>query len=106
MKVLLDENLPKRLKVEFEEHEIFTVREKGWNGKKNGELISLMMKDHFKALITFDQNLQHQQNFIKYPITVIVLIAEINTYDVLKRFVPKIRSLLSGEVKKQVIVLS
>ena len=37
MKLLLDENLPKRLKADFPEHEIYTVRDKGWNGKKNGE---------------------------------------------------------------------
>jgi predicted nuclease of predicted toxin-antitoxin system len=34
MKLLLDENLPKRLRGDFPEHEIFTVREKGWNGIK------------------------------------------------------------------------
>lgn len=28
MKLLLDENLPKRLKFDFFEHEIYTVREK------------------------------------------------------------------------------
>ena len=30
MRLLLDENLPKRLKADFPDHEIFTVREKGW----------------------------------------------------------------------------
>jgi predicted nuclease of predicted toxin-antitoxin system len=29
MKLLLDENLPKRLKLDFAEHEIYTVRDKG-----------------------------------------------------------------------------
>jgi hypothetical protein len=38
MKLLLDENLPKRLKQDFPEHEVFTVREMQWNGMKNGEL--------------------------------------------------------------------
>jgi len=41
MRLLLDENLPKRLKADFPDHEIFTVREKGWNGIKNGELLKL-----------------------------------------------------------------
>lgn len=33
MKLLLDENLPKRLKTDFPRHEIYTVREKKleWN---------------------------------------------------------------------------
>lgn len=66
MKLLLDENLPKRLKSDFPEHEIFTVREKGWNGIKNGPLLQLMLDKGFHALLTFDKNLQHQQNFSKY----------------------------------------
>jgi predicted nuclease of predicted toxin-antitoxin system len=32
MKLLHDENLPKRLKLDFPEHEVYTVRDKGWNG--------------------------------------------------------------------------
>lgn len=80
MKLLLDENLPKRLKDDFAEHEISTVRDLGWNGFKNGQLLNLMIENGFDALITFDKNLQHQQNFQKYPITVIVLSAESNQY--------------------------
>jgi predicted nuclease of predicted toxin-antitoxin system len=29
MKLLIDENFPKRLKLDFSEHEIFTVHDKG-----------------------------------------------------------------------------
>jgi predicted nuclease of predicted toxin-antitoxin system len=75
MRLLLDENLPKRLKSDFSNHEVFTVREKEWNGIKNGELLPLMLADNFDALLTFDKNLQHQQNFSKYPIAVLVLTA-------------------------------
>ncbi len=39
MKLLLVENLPKRLKLDFSEYEIFTVTDKGWNGKKTSELL-------------------------------------------------------------------
>ena len=66
MRLLLDENLPKRLKVDFPEHEIYTVRDKGWNGIKNGDLLELLLENSFDALLTFDKNLQHQQNFVKY----------------------------------------
>lgn len=63
MKILLDENLPKKLKINFAaEHEVFTVRKKGWNGKENGELLGLMTLDGFDAFVTIDENLQHQQN--------------------------------------------
>jgi predicted nuclease of predicted toxin-antitoxin system len=70
MKLLLDENLPKRLKLDFSEHEVYTVRDKGWNGIKNGELLKLMIEDSFDVLLTFDKNLQHQQNFSKYTLVV------------------------------------
>jgi len=83
MRLLLDENLPKKLKLDFPEHEIFTVHDKGWNGIKNGKLLELMVADGFDALLTFDKNLQYQQNFQKYTITMFVLNAPANTYAVL-----------------------
>lgn len=65
MRLLLDENLPKRLKLDFPDHEIFTVRDQGWNGIKNGHLLSLLLVNNFDALFTFDKNLSYQQNFSK-----------------------------------------
>ncbi|EMR01175.1 DUF5615 family PIN-like protein [Cesiribacter andamanensis] len=91
MKLLLDENLPKRLKLDFPEHEIYTVHDKGWDGKKNGELMRLLVADTFDALLTFDKNLQHQQNFNTYTIPVLVLNAPSNTYLTLKELVPNIK---------------
>ena len=94
MKLLLDENLPKRLKLDFAEHEVYTVRDKQWNGIKNGELLKLIIGDSFDALLTFDKNLQYQQNFSKYTITVFVLTATINTYAELTKLIPKIKMYL------------
>jgi hypothetical protein len=76
---LLDENLPKRLKLDFSEYEIYTVCDKEWNGIKNGELLKLLIENNFNALLTFYKNLQHQQNFEKYTIAVFVLSAKINS---------------------------
>jgi predicted nuclease of predicted toxin-antitoxin system len=90
MRLLLDENLPKRLKLDYPDHEIYTVRDKGWNGIKNGELLTLLTRDGFDALLTFDKNLQHQQNFIKYTITVFVLSAKINSYEELTKLTPAV----------------
>lgn len=63
MRLLPDENLPKRLKDDFAEHEIYTVRDKQWNAIKNGELLLRLLENSFDALLNFDKNLQHQQNF-------------------------------------------
>lgn len=96
MKLLLDENLPKRLKQDFPEHEISTVRDQGWNGLTNGALIEQMLENGFDALITFDKNLQYQQNFDRYPIQVIVLTAASNRYRHLSPIVDKVKESLSN----------
>ena len=97
MRLLLDENLPKRLKQDFTKHEIYTVRDKEWNGVKNGELLKLLVGNSFDALLTYDKNLQHQQNFSKYTIAVFVLIAKINQYSELTKLTPKKKEYLSKE---------
>ena len=97
MRLLLDENLPKRLKADFAEHEIYTVRDKGWNGIKNGQLLQLMIEEGFHALLTFDKNLQNQQNFQKYTISVFVLSAFNNTYAELTKLSPKVNAYLHKE---------
>ena len=96
MKLLLDENLPKKLKLDFDRNETYTVRDMGWNGIKNGELLKLLIKEGFDALLTFDKNLQHQQNFEKYTITVFVLMAPINTYLELSRLTPIVKDYLNA----------
>jgi len=97
MRLLLDENLPKRLKADFANHEIYTVRDKGWNGINNGQLLQLMVENGFHALLTFDKNLQHQQNFQKYTITVFVLSAPNNTYCELTNLSPNVHQYLNEE---------
>jgi len=95
MRLLLDENLPKRLKSDFPNHEVYTVADKQWKGKQNGELLKLMLENDFAALITFDKNLQHQQNFRKFPITVFILTAPNNTYQDLTGLSNQINDLLN-----------
>jgi predicted nuclease of predicted toxin-antitoxin system len=97
MRLLLDENLPKRLKQDFPEHEVYTVWDKGWNGKKNGELLKLMLANDFQALLTFDKNLRYQQNFSKYTLTVLVLNAETNTYAVLTNLSAQVKAVLQQD---------
>ncbi|WP_299287520.1 DUF5615 family PIN-like protein [uncultured Mucilaginibacter sp.] len=91
MKILLDESLPRKLKYDFgEEHEVRTVRDMLWLGKKNGELLKLMTDNNFELFITVDRNLPYQQNLQRLPLTIIVLRAKNNTRQTLKILVPKI----------------
>lgn len=55
-----------------------------------------MIEEDFDAFLTFDKSLQYQQNFKTYPIAVIVLNAEDNTYLTLKELVPQIKEVLSN----------
>ena len=98
MKLLLDENLPRRLKQDLNEYEIYTTADRGWTGLTNGKLLQLLVENKFDALITFDKNLQYQQNFLRYTIAVIVLNASSNSYLTLKPLVPKIKEILSGKL--------
>lgn len=46
MKILLDENIPRRLRFRIQGRtgitEVKTIKEMGWNGKTNGELLGLL----------------------------------------------------------------
>ena len=97
MKLLLDENLPKRLKKDFPSHITYTFFEMGWAGFQNGKLLALMIEEGFDALLTFDKNLQHQQNFSKYSVTAIVISAPNNTYETLTKLSSRINELLDSK---------
>lgn len=58
-----------------------------------------MIADEFDVFITFDKNLQFQQNFSKYTLPIIVLNAFDNTYLTLKEFIPQILLLLKSNLK-------
>jgi DNA-binding beta-propeller fold protein YncE len=62
--------------------------------------MQLMLDNNFDALLTFDKNLQHQQNFLKFSIAVLVLTAFNNTYVELSPLTPQINKILEkGNLK-------
>ena len=65
-----------------------------------------MLTNKFDVLLTFDQNIAHQQNFDKYPIAVIILIAPKNTYEVLAPLVPHIKTELNKPLRQGGIIVS
>ncbi len=75
MRIILDECVPHSLKHELSSHDVHTVPEMGWSGKKNGELLALMILQHIELFVTVDQNLSYQQNLRAANLAVIVLIA-------------------------------
>jgi len=78
MRVLLDECMPRALKRQFPAHDIWTIQEMGWSGKKNGELLALMAGNGFEVLLTVDRNLRFQQNLAAAGVAVVVMVAASN----------------------------
>jgi predicted nuclease of predicted toxin-antitoxin system len=103
MKILIDECLPKKLKQQLSEHEVSTVPENGWAGKKNGELLQLM-NGEFDVFITVDSNMSYQQQLSDKDVAFIVLRAKTNRLEDLLPLMEKVKTKLetiqSGEVVK------
>ena len=78
MRVLLDENVDRRLKQSLDdEFEVLTVTECGWSGKKNGELLRAAEQE-FDVLLTMDRNMEHQQNLSALDLGVVLILARSN----------------------------
>ena len=101
MRVLLDECLPKRLKRQLAGHEVLTVPEAGWAGRKNGELLRLAA-GKFDAFVTIDRNLVFQQKVGGLSFGVVTLRARSNRLADVQPLVPKVLEALGvirpGEV--------
>lgn len=96
-KLLLDENLPKKLKYRFGDgYEVMTVPELDWASLQNGELLQVMQEAGLNCLITADKKLRHQQNNAKFGVTLIVLNTPDNRYETVLPFVTKIRTVLES----------
>ena len=89
MRILLDEDLPRRLGTLLVGHENSTVPRSGWAGIKNGKLLALAATK-FEVFLTMDQNLEFQQNLANLPIAVLVVEAVSNRMEHLLPLVPAI----------------
>ena len=88
MRILLDENLPRKLAGHLVGPECRTVVVCGWSGKKNGELPALADRQ-FDVLLTLDKNLPYQQNLDIQRIAVLIVRAPSNRIQDLLPVVPE-----------------
>ena len=99
MKLLLDECVTRYLKPDFIGHDVKTVREAGFMGLKNGQLLRAA-EPEFDVLVTVDQSIRHQQNLATFDLGVLILAAKTNRYEDLKPLVPRaleaLKSLQTG----------
>ena len=98
MKILIDEQLPTKLKHLFSGigHEVFTVRDMKWLGTKNGCLLSLMSENKFNLLLTNDKNLYYQQKISTLKVCILNINARTNRYDDIFALLELIKNKLKG----------
>jgi predicted nuclease of predicted toxin-antitoxin system len=73
MRILLDENLPHKLRLLLAGHEVRTVAYQGWAGLTNGALLRAAEDAAFDAILTADQGIRYQQNRKHRQVALIVL---------------------------------
>ena len=89
MRVLLDEQLPRRLVRELTGHDVRTVQQQGWAGLQNGELLRGAADEGLQVFLTGDRNLQFQQNLVRARIDFVILVAPSNKIEDLLPLVPR-----------------
>jgi len=77
VRVLLDENLPHKLRLHLPEHEVVTVAFAGFDGLKNGKLMKAAEDAGFEVFVTADRALPYQQNMTGRRIAVVALSGQI-----------------------------
>ena len=80
MRVLLDEQLDKRLRRDFAARfSVMTVENRGWKGTKNGALLRLAASE-FDAFVTMDRGIEHEQNWAMLDLAIVLVAAKTNRY--------------------------
>ena len=102
MRVPLDECLPRRLKAHLPGHQVITVPEAGWAGKKNGDLLRAA-SGVVDVFITVDSNLAYQQRLADLPFAVVVVSARSNRLPDLLPLVPQILAALAAAQAGQIM---
>lgn len=73
MRVLFDQNVPKKLRSNLGKHMVSTAYAMGWDRAVNGDLLRLAEAAGFDVFITGDQKLSYQQNLAARKIAIVEL---------------------------------
>lgn len=72
-RILLDENVPRKLKRAFaSDYDVTTVQEHGWAGALNGELLQRADAE-FEAFVTLDRGIEYQQDLTGLSIRIVIV---------------------------------
>ena len=78
MRILLDECVDQRLRLQFAEHDCRTAGYSRLSGLKNGTLLTAAEAAGFELIVTTDQEIPFQQNLAGRRISIMVLCARTN----------------------------
>ena len=92
MKILLDECVSRKVKNLLSEFEVYTVAEMGFNGLKNGKLLTQAEKNEFDIVLTIDKNIDSQQNISKYAVSLVILNVSKSHIKYFEVLIPKFKS--------------
>jgi|ERR1051326_3148641 hypothetical protein len=95
MKLLLDENVPHKLRHHMPGHEVFTVAYMNWGGIHNGRLLALAAGEGFDALISIDSGLEFEQNLASLPCSVVIIRSESNAFEHIQPHIPQLLQILN-----------
>lgn len=105
MRILLDENVPRKMKQAFPGFIVATVGEMGWAGVRNGELLKLA-ENVFDVLITVDKGIQNQNVMESKNIALITLIVRWNKLPHLLPLIPQVLQTIADIQPGQIINIS
>ena len=93
MKVLVDECLPGPLCDYLTGHDFHTVQQRGWDGVKNGAILTLA-EPEYEVFLTADKNLRYQQNLAGRKLAIVLL--PTNHWPTLRKHIPEVQAALDG----------
>jgi predicted nuclease of predicted toxin-antitoxin system len=106
MRVLLDEQLDRRLRLLFApEFQVSTVLEQGWSGMDDEALLRAAQNE-FDVLVTMDRGIPHQQNVRDISLGVIVVRAFSNRRRDVAPLIPRVNEALRIVGPGQVLEIS
>ncbi|MBX3356738.1 MAG: DUF5615 family PIN-like protein [Phycisphaeraceae bacterium] len=91
MRLLLDECVPRTLLPHLTGLAAEHLRDLGWKGLANGDLLNAMREAGFTVLLTVDRNLRFQQPITEYGVSVVLLASVGNTVECLLPLLPQLR---------------
>jgi len=95
VRVLLDECLPRRLKLDLIGHDVMTVSEMGWAGTKDDQLLRLAAPT-FDALNSIDKGFPLVARRTGSRLTLVLLRARTNRLADLRPLMPEVLRWLAG----------